>query len=631
MGLAFCFLFMARYNITVAKVSLGNEMSHAQFGDILACGAVIYAIALLCNGPIVDRIGGRQGFLIALGGACLSNLAMGIFLIRAIGTDEGCAGTFEVLMGLYGLNMYFQSFGTLSVIKVCAPWFHVRERGAFAGILATMIGFGLFLGFAGNFMLLEYMEANWAGAQHQWVLFFAPAVGLGVMAGVELLFLRERPSDAGFEDFDTGDLDEGGGGSLATMDLIKRTLSNPVILTIGVIELCTGAIQGSLLNWFPIYAAEAWSLPENHLLQRGEWSIPMLVPMGIVICVVLVFLSRETKGRSRLILLALSGCFLLFPMLQGGWGGLLLVAGAMGGVVGGWFSDRLNGSRRAPVAGTYFGILLLGAIGLAAMTQNAPSRFVDWSSSGSGLRPGDEVLAVGDVNPVENWSDVARGVACLPQNCSPFAPCKPTVWDSEQCRCSSELDPVESLLGLSGKGYGPRIASTIGAQDLSSDGIQAHLQGVSSRDLPKLYFSVEKAIQINGIPVTVKRNGIERELQLPVSKESAGQGGALMARPEPKNTIALGILIFVMVLSVIGTHGLLTGAASMDFGGTRGAATAVAYIDAMVCFGVALESLVLSRLVGSNWLYWPLSMVPFALIGLTLCLRIWKASPQRAA
>ena len=298
MGLAFCFLFMARYNITVAKVSLGNEMSHAQFGDILAWGAVIYAIALLCNGPIVDRIGGRQGFLIALGGACLSNLAMGIFLIRAIGTDEGCAGTFEVLMGLYGLNMYFQSFGTLSVIKVCAPWFHVRERGAFAGILATMIGFGLFLGFAGNFMLLEYMEANWAGAQHQWVLFFAPAVGLGVMAGVELLFLRERPSDAGFEDFDTGDLDEGGGGSLATMDLIKRTLSNPVILTIGVIELCTGAIQGSLLNWFPIYAAEAWSLPENHLLQRGEWSIPMLVPMGVVICVVWSFSPEKPKdGR----------------------------------------------------------------------------------------------------------------------------------------------------------------------------------------------------------------------------------------------------------------------------------------------------------------------------------------------
>ena len=44
---------------------------------------------------------------------------------------------------LYGANMYFQSFGAVAVVKVNAPWFHVRERGGFGGIFGTMIASGI--------------------------------------------------------------------------------------------------------------------------------------------------------------------------------------------------------------------------------------------------------------------------------------------------------------------------------------------------------------------------------------------------------------------------------------------------------------------------------------------------------
>jgi OPA family glycerol-3-phosphate transporter-like MFS transporter len=45
---------------------------------------------------------------------------------------------------LYGLNMYFQSFGAVSIVKVNAAWFHVRERGTFGGIFGILISLGVY-------------------------------------------------------------------------------------------------------------------------------------------------------------------------------------------------------------------------------------------------------------------------------------------------------------------------------------------------------------------------------------------------------------------------------------------------------------------------------------------------------
>src|ERR1043166_4216511 len=48
---------------------------------------------------------------------------------------------------LYALNMYFQSYGVVSIIKVKANWFHVRERGIFGAIFGTLISFGVYFAF----------------------------------------------------------------------------------------------------------------------------------------------------------------------------------------------------------------------------------------------------------------------------------------------------------------------------------------------------------------------------------------------------------------------------------------------------------------------------------------------------
>jgi hypothetical protein len=43
--------------------------------------------------------------------------------------------------------MYFQSYGAVSIIKVKAYWFHVRERGVFGAIFGTLISIGVYFAF----------------------------------------------------------------------------------------------------------------------------------------------------------------------------------------------------------------------------------------------------------------------------------------------------------------------------------------------------------------------------------------------------------------------------------------------------------------------------------------------------
>ena len=64
---------------------------------------------------------------------------------------EGIApGSLLVTMAvIWGINGYFQSFGALSIVKVNAQWFHVRERGTFAGVFGVLIRLGLILAFSG--------------------------------------------------------------------------------------------------------------------------------------------------------------------------------------------------------------------------------------------------------------------------------------------------------------------------------------------------------------------------------------------------------------------------------------------------------------------------------------------------
>src|SRR6185369_11396350 len=101
-----------------------------------------YGLAFLVNGPLTDKLGGRTTILIAAAGSAAANAAMG--LVLQMGWTHDLVRTFTVL---YCLNMYFQSFGAVSIVKVNAAWFHLRERGTFGGIFGILISLGLYFAF----------------------------------------------------------------------------------------------------------------------------------------------------------------------------------------------------------------------------------------------------------------------------------------------------------------------------------------------------------------------------------------------------------------------------------------------------------------------------------------------------
>ncbi|MFL6514823.1 MAG: MFS transporter [Chthoniobacterales bacterium] len=176
LGMTYSFLYMGRYNLTVAKNSLGSLMSNEDFGLIFAAGTIAYAFSFLINGPLVDKIGGKRGILIAAIGASLANVALGVitWLVLTNRLQVRLLGIFSVV---YAINMYFQSYGAVSIIKVKANWFHVRERGVFGAIFGTLISFGVYFAF------------DWGQAIVNMTKLKAPAAQNGMTAFLRDIFI----------------------------------------------------------------------------------------------------------------------------------------------------------------------------------------------------------------------------------------------------------------------------------------------------------------------------------------------------------------------------------------------------------------------------------------------------------
>ncbi len=436
LGMTYAFLYMGRYNLKVSQHAFSEMagpggdpiMGNADFGTIFGIGTAVYGVSFLINGPLTDRYGGKVAILLGAGGAAVMNLLMGLCTMQLSGgqTDGFVAQNFLWLFSaLYGANMYFQSFGAVAIVKVNAPWFHVRERGVFGAIFGILISLGIYFAFDVGYLIMEHMPLEW--------VFLMPTVLLLTFWAIDVAWVKTTPSQTGHEDFDTADASSGDDGpQLGAVAVFKVMLKNPIIMTIAGIELCSGFLRQAIMQWYRSFA-------------------------------------KQTDAA-----LGEAGSF-----VYDNWGMLLCVAGILGGTVAGIISDRVFHSRRGPVAGILYVIMLLGAV---ALTFTYATPIVGW-------------------------------------------------------------------------------------------------------------------------------------------------------------------LVLVMSMAVIGVHGMLSGTASMDFGGRKNVGVAVGIIDGFVYAGTALMSFTYAillpeerlneagEIVGpatnpDNWLSWPVAMIPMALIGLLLALRVWNARPQ---
>jgi len=341
LGMTYAFLYMGRYNLNVAKNALGAGMSKEDFGLIFAAGTWTYALSFLVNGPLVDKIGGKRGIIIAALGSSVANILLGVL-------------TYFVVMGrlrfnlvlafsaIYAVNMYFQSYGAVSIIKVKAYWFHVRERGIFGAIFGTFISVGAYFAFDWSQAIVDMTKAHrvgppaWGGellrgmfaagskpADATWAVFFIPAIILVGWAALDWWLIRDTPEEASLPAFDTCDASSGQMHvEFTAMDLLKKVFTSPLLLMIAVVELTSGVFRNGITQWYFIFV--------NEVKQPGV------------------------------------------EFFLGHWGFLICVFGIIGGFAGGLISDRWFQSRRGPPAGLLCGLVLVMAALMARSVFTSP-------------------------------------------------------------------------------------------------------------------------------------------------------------------------------------------------------------------------------------------------------------------
>lgn len=296
LGLTYATFYMGRYNLNVASKKMMDmfNLTKGEFGMIATAGFWTYALSVIFTGPLADRIGGKKAILIGAVGAAALNLIIGLMFLNGWQT--------KIIVGmslLYAVNQYFQSFGALSIVKVNAPWFHVRERGIFGGVFGIMISCGYFLAMT---------VGGWILAHFPWYyVFLVPSAAIMLMFLIDIFIVKDRPSQAGFEDFHTGDATahEKHEEPLKFSELMTRVYSNPVIVTLIVAEFCTGFVRQGLMLWF----------------------VPFLIEV-----------HKISYGTN------------LFDIATAG----TTVGGIIGGLLCGYMSDNWFQSRRPPVAFIFY-------------------------------------------------------------------------------------------------------------------------------------------------------------------------------------------------------------------------------------------------------------------------------------
>jgi len=272
LGFTYATMYMGRYNLSFANKALSDTYGwdKTQIGSIITVALTIYGVSALFNGPIADRIGGRKAMLIGVFGAVVFNIAFGL------GAYIGFLGTGTLLIGYFAtawaLNMYFQSYSALALIKVNSAWFHVRERGVFSAIFGSMIQSGRALIFVVGGIAVALLPWQW--------VFFIPAGVMFAMGVLTYRFVRDTPEETGHPAFDTADASSGDTDKVDFKYLARKVFTNPITLTIAASEFCTGFVRHGFEQWFPRYMQEAQHLAlDSKLFQQGAL---VVVVAGII-------------------------------------------------------------------------------------------------------------------------------------------------------------------------------------------------------------------------------------------------------------------------------------------------------------------------------------------------------------
>jgi OPA family glycerol-3-phosphate transporter-like MFS transporter len=90
----------------------------------------------------------------------------------------------------------------------------------------------------------------------------------------------------------------------------------------------------------------------------------------------------------------------------------------------------------------------------------------------------------------------------------------------------------------------------------------------------------------------------------------------------------VGLTSVCIVMASIGMTSLMSGTAATDFGGRKATATCSGIVDGFAYLGSGMQSLSLGFVVTHlGWHWWPVFLIPVALAGMFLAIKIWHDLP----
>ena len=184
-------------------------------------------------------------------------------------------------------------------MKINAAWFHVRERGVFAGIFGILIRAGLLLAFSGSPFILGALPWQW--------VFWIPAACIAVLIVLNWLFVREHARGRRLRGarHRRRRRRRHRARSRARSDVLKKVFASPTMWTIALASMMIGFVRRTVVDaWWPKYFVDVFHVS-----------------------------AKELKA--------------FFPYQVAAWG--IAIAGIIGGLTFGAVSDRVFDGRRAPV------------------------------------------------------------------------------------------------------------------------------------------------------------------------------------------------------------------------------------------------------------------------------------------
>jgi len=280
--MGYAFSYTCRLVLSVVKKPLidGGLFTANELGIIGSAFFYTYAMGRLTNGFLADHANVKRFFPVGLAVSALINLVMG-------GTS-----TLWLWVVLWGLNGWFQGFGSPASVVAMSHWFSNRERGRYYGIWSTAHSMGEGLTFLVTSTLVSAFgwRAGFIGPG-----FFCVCVAAGLYAA-----LQDRPQTLGLPAI--GDWKEDHGPSLvqpekdlATTGRMQRMVVRmPAMWILGLACAAMSATRYAINSWGILFLQETRGYS---LVQAGS-ILGLNTVAGIVGCTAYGFIS-DTFFRAR--------------------------------------------------------------------------------------------------------------------------------------------------------------------------------------------------------------------------------------------------------------------------------------------------------------------------------------------